>query len=371
MTEREASEPLDALLEAAVDAIVIADKQGRILRFNSAAERMFGYVASEVLGQNIQVLMPEPDRGLHDGYLRSYLSGGPARIIGRGREVTARHADGARFPIHLSVGEIAGQGTASFVGIIRDLTQEKAAQDTVRDLEQQLTHADRLVVLGELTAGIAHEINQPLTAIAAFADAGVNLLRGDAVEAGASVEEICQRIAEQARRAADVIARLRDLTRRGEVTKSPQDINALLSNVLRLMEHELALGGVRVDVDIDDQLAEVVVDDIQIQQVLVNLIKNSIDALVDNGVAEPVIRVSTARRDDMLCLTVSDNGPGVPEALRDRLFDSFFTTKPRGVGLGLAICRNIAVAHGGQLRYAPAPGGGAEFQLSLPLEMIG
>jgi two-component system sensor kinase FixL len=366
-----AGDPLDALLEAAVDAIVIADGWGRILRFSRSAQELFGYTEAEAQGQYVSLLMPEPYRSQHDVYLRAYREGGPASIIGIGREIVGQKADGEVFPIHLSVGEIAAGADARFVGIIRDLSAEKLAEATVRELETHLAHADRLVMLGELTAGIAHEINQPLTAIAAYADAGTRLSHSEAPGAKDELDNICARVAEQARRAADVVTRLRMLSRRATLRRDSHDPSELVTSVLLLFEHELANSGITLEAQSEPDLPPLNVDEIQLQQVMVNLIKNSIDALKSARIPEPGIRVRLARAGNAIEFSVRDNGPGVPEKLEPRLFEPFFTTKLRGVGLGLSICRNIAVAHGGTLKYGRAPDGGAEFTLSLPLDYIG
>lgn len=363
--------PLDALLEAAVDAIIISDEKGFVLRFNSAAQRMFGLAEEDVLGQNLRVLMPEPFRSHHDQYMAAHRQGGPANIIGFGREIAGLRSDGQVFPMHLSVGLIEGAEKARYVGIIRDLSEEKATQDMVRELTAQLAHADRLVMLGELTAGIAHEINQPLTAIAAYADAGGRLLKRSEDEVAPGLAEICQRIAEQARRAGDVVTRLRKLSYKGELTRGQHNLQALLAHVLLLFEHELKHSEVRLITECEPGLPDLYVDEIQVQQVLVNLIKNSMDALKSAGTGNPEIRVCISQVENQLDLVVRDNGPGVSPEVERRLFEPFFTTKPSGVGLGLSICRNIAIAHGGDLSYCRADGGGAEFRLSLPLELIG
>lgn len=362
---------LDALLHAAVDAIVISDVSGTVLRFNAAAQNMFGHTETAMLGENVRRLMPEPFRSQHDGYLRRYTETGRASIIGRGREIAGLRASGEVFPLHLSVGEIRSQGRARYVAIIRDLSQEKATEDKVRELTAQLAHADRLVMLGELTAGIAHEINQPLTAIAAYADAGGRMLSCAAPEMERNLSEICQRVAEQARRAGDVVTRLRKLSYKGELTRASHDLPTLLSNVLLLFEHELKQSKVELETVCEPGLPTLSLDEIQVQQVLVNLIKNSLDALRSAGTDSPRILVRVSQSDEHVDICVSDNGPGVPEPLERHLFEPFFTTKQSGVGLGLSICRNIAVAHGGNLAYRRTEEEGAEFRLSLPLELIG
>lgn len=371
--------PFDALMDAAVDAIVIIDRQGLIQRFNRAAEKLFGYAEAEVRGQNVSLLMPEPHRSRHDGYLARYAQTGVAAIIGRGREETGLRQDGVAFPMLLSVGEIDQPGLQGYVGIIRDLTQMRQAQAQVRSLEEQLLHADRLVILGELTAGIAHEINQPLTAIAAYADAGRKIVNragtapGETAAAAPSqdMQAICERIGGQARRAAEVVQRLRGLVRSGQVSKARHDINEIIKNILLLFEFEVKKSGIDLLFFPLEPPEILYVDEIQVQQILVNLVKNSIDAIAESGRANGRVEIHVNTAGPEIIIAVTDNGPGVPEEHRSRLFDSFFTTKPKGVGLGLSICKTIAAAHGGTLRYEQPGEGGSRFTLSLPLSFIG
>ena len=362
---------MEALLNAAVDSIIIIDEEGTILLFNPAAESIFGYASMEVIGKNVTTLMPQPYRDQHDGFLKRFRETGKASIIGLGREVVGLKSDGERFPIFLSVGEITGGSKERYVGLIRDLSEQRRIEDTVRELESRLAHADRLVTLGELTAGIAHEINQPLTAIAAYADAGHRLLTTGNPVSDDEIKDICKRVAKQARRAGAVVSHLRKLASRGNAVKARCRIKPVVQNVLMLFEYDIRQSRVTLKTDIERKLPEVFIDDIQIQQVLVNLIKNSIDALREAGTPDPEILVTAESAEREILVKVTDNGPGVDEELRSRLFEPFFTTKPHGVGLGLSICRNIANAHGGNLRHETPPEGGCRFTLSLPLELIG
>ena len=363
--------PIEALMDAAVDAIIIIDGQGRIERFNSAAETLFGYTQSEVLSRNVSMLMPEPDRSAHDDYMSRYSRTGQASIIGKGREVTGLRNDGNTFPMFLSVGEIQQTGAARFVGIVRDLSEVRATEEQVRQLEEQLLHADRLVILGELTAGIAHEINQPLTAIAAYADAGRKMIGdgGDEMEQAARL--IWERIAEQSRRAAEVVRRLRKLVRSGTVSKSRHDINQIIKYTLLLFEFEVKRSNTELVFFPLDDLEPLYIDEIHIQQIMVNLVKNSLDALAQAGRRDGRVEIRVEKSETEVSVTVTDDGPGVPEEFRHKLFDSFFTTKPMGVGLGLSICKTIAGAHGGNLQYSRPEEGGSRFTLTLPLGFIG
>jgi two-component system sensor kinase FixL len=380
-TEDPGMTPFDALMDAAVDAIIIIDTGGRIQRFNRAAEALFGYRENEVRGKNVSLLMPEPHRSRHDGYLERYLATGQAAIIGKGRQETGVRRNGDTFPMLLSVGEVKQAGLNGFVGIIRDLTEVRQAQEQVRRLEEQLLHADRLVILGELTAGIAHEINQPLTAIAAYADAGRKIIdrlddvsgqAGDAAPPGTDdMRSICERIGGQARRAGEVVQRLRGLVRGGRASKARHDVNDIIKNILLLFEFEIKRSAAELIFVPLDPPETLYVDEIQVQQILVNLVKNSLDAIAELDRSGGRVEIAVVRAGQEVRISVTDNGPGVPEAYRSRLFDSFFTTKPKGVGLGLSICKSIAAAHGGTLRYETPEEGGSRFSLTLPLSYIG
>jgi two-component system sensor kinase FixL len=364
--------PFDALLEAAVDAIIIIDSAGCILRFNPAAERMFGFDEKEIRGSNVRRLMPEPMQSQHDAYLRKHQETGEVAIIGTGREVTALKKSGETFPVQLSVGEVRqGVDESRYVGILRDLSEVRSVQEQVRTLEEQLLHADRLVILGELTAGIAHEINQPLTAIAAYADAGHSMIERHSDTPKEDMQSICERIGEQSRRAAQVVQRLRELTRSGVASKSSHDINQTIRNILLLFDHELKKNQAQLVFVPLDPARNLYVDEIQIQQILVNLVKNSLDALAEATPQEPRVEIRVTEEEGMVRVEVTDNGPGVTEEVQHRLFESFFTTKPKGVGLGLSICKSIAAAHGGNLQHVRPAEGGSRFVLTLPLEMIG
>jgi two-component system sensor kinase FixL len=362
---------IDALMDAAVDAIIIIDSQAHIKRFNLAAEQMFGYREQEVRGHNVKLLMPEPHHSLHDGYIQRYGETGKAAIIGQGREVIGLRKDGEEFPMMLSVGEIEQSDDELYVGIIRDLSDMHAAQEKVRQLEEQLLHADRLVILGELTAGIAHEINQPLTAIAAYADAGRKIIDRNATPPRKEMDFICERMGEQSRRAAEVVQRLRKLVRSGTVSKSKHDINQIIRNTLLLFEYEIKRTNIELTFYPLESLQLLYVDEIQIQQILVNLVKNSLDAISEAGMTGGRIEIRIRESGPVVEISVIDNGPGVSVADQDKLFDSFFTTKPKGVGLGLSICKSISAAHGGNLRYRQGDISGSTFTLSLPLEFIG
>lgn len=357
---------LRALLNAAVDAVIVINSAGLIETFNPAAARLFGYSAEEAIGRNVSLLMPEPDRSAHDGYLRRYLTTGDAHIIGIGREVHAQRRDGSIFPAALSVGRVSGLDPPRFVGFIHDLSARVAAENEVIQARDRLTHVARLSTMGELAAGLAHEINQPLAAITTYAQACQYLIAQGAAVDGEEIRDALAQISAQALRAGEVIRRLRSFVSNREVRHEQVDCNRLLEDLAALARPDSRANDMRLIFDVEEQLPPLVADAVQLQQVLINLIRNGIDATLHAGSARREIVVRAARAADGVEFSVRDYGPGVEPGVIANLFNPFFTTKAHGTGLGLAISRTIVVAHGGKLTYRPATGGGACFHFTLP-----
>ncbi len=359
---------LQAILDAAVDGVVLIDHRGLIQAFNSGAERLFGYTAAEVLGRNVGILMNEADRAKHDEHIARYLESGVPHIIGRGREVVAQRKGGAPFPIFLSVGVLAAGGTPQFLGFVHDLTPEREAQEQQQRLRERLILASRLAMVGEIAAGIAHEVNQPLAAITNYAWACQRLLGASDPDIG-EVRAALQEIGTQAARAAETIRRLRRLARTPETRRAPTSLNSLISELMELARSDAARHDVRYELDLAADLPPVNIDAGQIQQALLNLLWNALHALGASAVRPRQVRIRTRLGPDgQVEIDVCDNGPGVPAEVVPRLFEPFFTTKPDGTGLGLAMSRTIAEAHGGTLNYRAHGADGACFVLRLPAE---
>lgn len=479
-----------ALMAAAVDAIIVISGRGLIQEFNPAAERLFGYLQAEVIGKNVNVLMPAHYAAEHDHYLDRYNATGEARIIGIGREVLARRKDGSIFPIDLSVGEVREEAAPYFVGIIRDISSRKEAEEALRQREEALrqiidnaplgiltcdrssrilainrmlcqslqyqesdllghflaeilhphdmgmlrTHTDRLFAgsvthfsveirlrranaedvpcrllagavhdatgqpqhmilqledlseqisarneaqlhrerlahvtrlstLGEMASGIAHEINQPLTAIATYAQAARRLQQRGAYQ---ELDSALEKIAQQAERAAAVIKRLRAFVKQQDSEQMLLDANALVGEVIQFLEMDTG----RRDIEIVPVLAEglpaLLADNVQIQQVLLNLLLNAMDATTAISSHHSVTVRTYCEDVETVTIEVVDHGCGVTKEQQQHLFTPFFTTKTSGMGMGLPICRSIINAHGGQLNYQPHPDGGSLFKFSLP-----
>jgi len=357
-----------ALLDAAVDAIVVIDDRGQILTFNRAAERMFGRAAAEVIGKNVNVLMGDPYRSEHDEYMSRYLATGEAHIIGKGREVEGRRANGEAFPVSLAVGEASGDGKRRFVGIIRDLSAQRAAEQRTRSLEHRLAHVGRFNLMGEMAAGIAHEINQPLTAIATYAQAAKRAMQRSELDVE-MLHDIYGKIDEQARRAGQVIDNLRKLIRKQEIDTQSLDVNRVVADVMSLIEADARSEGIPVHVHPRAGLPSVRADAVQLQQVLLNLTRNSVDAMRNGLGKERGIVIETDRSErGGVRIAVTDHGHGVSPQLGDGIFHPFVTTKRDGLGVGLAISRTIVESYGGSLSYSDNPAGGSVFTIELPAE---
>ena len=358
---------LRSILATVPDAMVVIDARGLILSFSAAAERMFGYSEAEVLGENVSMLMPSPDRERHDGYLDHYRATGERKIIGIGRVTTARHRDGWTFPIELAVGEAWTGDTRIFTGFIRDLTERQQAELRLQDLQSELAHVGRVSEMGTLASALAHELNQPLTAVTNYCEAARDLLaeRPDE-ETLEMVRGALEDAAQQSIRAGQIVKRLRDFITHGATERRVENLPRLINeaNALALVgtrEH-----GIDVQVRLDPAAARVLVDRIQIQQVLVNLIRNAIDAMADAGLRMLVIR-SARIGEGMVRISVEDTGGGIDEAVAAQLFQPFVTSKASGMGIGLSICRTIVEAHGGRIWFEPNPrGSGTIFHFTLP-----
>ncbi len=488
---------LQAVLDAAVEAVILIDETGRIETFNRSAERLFGWTAREALGKNVSLLMNGGDRAGHDGYIRRFIDTGEAKIIGIGREVTARRKDGSVFPAMLAVGEVqqshprrfvgflhditarkralealskseallrAAQGIARLgnfelsldggttavwstevenllgcpatalprdmqgfidqylleedrarfgkewqraaaelselesacrirrtdgevrsldvrvqfgqqgterlaTGTLHDVTERKQAEEEARQSEARLTHFARLSTMGEMAAGLAHEINQPLTAIATFAQAATRMLaRPEGIERE-DLEETLQQVTAQALRAGEVIRRLRAFVKNREVRHEAVDCRRLVEDSRLLLEADARSNDIRLTVDMPAWMPPVNADPVQLQQVLINLVRNAIDATVATGSAHREISIVGCfdpGDTPVVEIAVIDHGHGLADEAVERLFHPFYTTKAAGTGLGLAISQSIIRAHGGRLGYRPTPGGGCTFHFTLP-----
>ena len=354
------------VIETAADGIVAADAQGRLLLFNAAAEQLFGYASEEILGRNIGILMTEPDCARHDAYIRRYLETGEAHIIGIGRELTARRKDGTAFPMDLSVGESWLGETRVFLGLIHDLTARRAREAEVLELQNELQHALRLTTMGELTSALAHELNQPLSAVMNYLNAARRGLQGNDDPAAGRTDALLEKAVAQTVRAGQIIRRLREFVEKKAPNHVLGDLNATVEKAIALGLVGAADRGIDLKTQLEPDLPPMLFDTIQIQQVVVNLLRNAAEALAQAECRRIV--VTTARADgEFVEISVADSGPGVAPEMMPHLFHPFATSKAWGMGMGLNICRSIVDAHGGRLWISPNPGGGALFRFRLPI----
>jgi len=354
---------LRSILSTVPDAMIVIDDQGSIVSFSAAAERLFGYAEAEVVGSNVSRLMPSPDRERHDGYIRRYLETGEKRIIGIGRVVFAERRDGSTFPMELSIGEATG-GDKLFTGFIRDLTERRQTEQRLETLQSELIHVSRVSAMGTMASTLAHELNQPITAVANYVEGIRDLLATPHPDDLPMIREALNDTASEALRAGHIVRRLRDFVARGEVEKTIEKLPALINEAAVLGLLGAREKGVEPQFDLDPYASPVLVDKVQIQQVLINLIRNAVEAMADC----PVRKLSVTSRADLpgfVHVTVADTGSGVAPHIAQQLFAAFVSSKSEGMGLGLSICRTIVEANGGHIWMEPRKGGGTEFHFTL------
>lgn len=368
-SQQRSADRFRAVIDNAHDAIIAIDAQGRIEMFNQAAERIFGYSAAEVIGENVNILMPQPYHREHDGYLRNYLTTGKAKIIGTGREVEAKHKNGTIFPIDLSIGEMRSGSRRGFIGVIRDITERHQSARQVRELTAELVHISRLSAMGQLSSSLAHELNQPLTAIMNYAEAARQMLEASGVDAPPKVQEFLGKTVGQAERAGQIIRRLRNFVEKGPVERSVEELNRVVIEASNLATIGARVDGIRVQFDLDDSLPSISVDKVQIQQVVVNLVRNAVEVLRDAERRELIIQ--TTGHSGTQEVSVRDTGPGIAPNIAEKLFTPFVSTKKDGMGIGLSISQSIIAAHDGHLWAEANPGGGTVFKFRLPENLPG
>lgn len=374
ITERRAAEQalrtreshLRSILSTVPDAMVVIDDRGCIISFSAAAERLFGYREAELLGANVSRLMPAPDRDRHDNYIERYLATGEKRIIGIGRVVFAARKDGTTFPMELSIGETAEGHQKIFTGFIRDLTERQRTEERLETLQSELIHVSRVSAMGTMASTLAHELNQPITAVTNYVEAIRDLLAAPAADDIPMIRDALDETAKEALRAGHIVRRLRDFVARGEVEKTVEKLPPLINDAAVLGLMGAREKGIEPIFDLDPYASPVLVDKVQIQQVLINLIRNAVEAMAGCPVRR--LRVtSQVEASGFARVTVADTGTGLAPDVAERLFSAFVSTKAEGMGLGLSICRTIVEANGGRIWADAVADGGTAFTFTLPL----
>lgn len=369
LQEREAR--LQSILETAPDAIIVIDEHGVIESYSAAAERLFGFTAAEVVGRNVHMLMPSPYRERHDGYLAHYRATGERRVIGIGRVVVGQRKDGTTFPMELAIGEVVASGRRLFTGFMRDLTERQLTESRMQELQAELLHMSRLSDVGQMASAIAHELNQPLTAVLNYVQAARRILRTGDIALPPKAAEAMDKAVGQATRASAIVQNLRSFIQKGETERRVEDLGRVVGEATALGLVGARETGIAVRVDVAPERLTVFIDKVQIQQVVFNLVRNSVEAMAEAG-APRNLRVTAALRArggdaPVAEVAVSDSGPGLAPHIAEQLFQPFRTTKEKGMGLGLSICRSIIDAHGGKLTAEANAERGVTFRFTLPL----
>jgi two-component system sensor kinase FixL len=355
---------LRAILDTVPDSMIVIDEGALVQLFSPAAERLLGWTAAEVIGRNVNMLMPSPDREAHDSYIAHYERTGERHIIGLPRPVTARHKDGSAIPVELFVGESWSGGRRFFTGFLQDLTERHAAEARLQAARAELVHMSRLSAMGEMAAALAHELNQPLSAISNYLKGGQRLLEAENRDSRAI--PAMARAAEQSLRAGEIIRRLRDFVARGESERHVESLRSLIEESTALGLIGARARGVAVAVEWSPIVDAVYVDKIQVQQVVLNLLRNAMEAMDESERRE--LHVATGVGENgMAMVTVADTGSGISPEIASQLFQPFVTTKgSQGMGVGLSICRTIVEAHGGHIWAEPNSPAGTVFRFTLP-----
>ncbi|MCX7327745.1 MAG: PAS domain S-box protein [Hyphomicrobiales bacterium] len=359
---------LESVLETAPDGIIVMDEGSRLLIFNKACEQLFGYEAGEVLGENVAMLMPQEHHDSHDLYVQRYRATGERKIIGIGREVEGRRKDGSIFPLDLSVGEALTPNGRQFIGVIRDLSARRETERRLAAVQADLIRMTRVSALDEMGSALAHELNQPLTAIMLYLQAlerEVQRLQSAETKLEPRAVELLGKATREAQRAGSIISRVRQLVEKRAPERKRSDLNTVVDEAL-----ELAMLGRRRSIILErygpEVLPVVFVDPVQVQQVVLNLARNAVEACQDAD--RPTLTIKTWFESDSVCFSVGDNGPGIaPEQMRT-LFSAFRSENGTGMGIGLTISRAIVQNHKGELLVDPGGNGhGARFTVRLPI----
>ncbi len=365
--EREAK--LNAIFNASIEGIITIDSSGIILSTNKAVENIFGYSEDELIGCSFDKLMSPSQRKKQGHDVKSYLQAKVPSVIGLIREIDGMCQDGSIVPLDISLVEFSIDGANYFTGIVRDVSLRKNQEHQEKEHLEELAHVTRVALMGEMGSGIAHEVNQPLTAITNYTQACLRFIGAenpDLVQLG----DVLFKIHQQALKAGQIIHRMKNFVSPRKIYRTNTDINTLVEDAVSLSATEVKQNKIRLELDLEKNIPEVIIDNIQIEQVLLNLIRNSIDALKDIPQKTPrQILIQTRLKNlNEIEVKVNDNGSGINDAQKDKILTPFFTTKTTGMGMGLSISRSIIEAHQGIFDFKSKPEEGTTFYFTLPIK---
>jgi two-component system sensor kinase FixL len=355
---------LRSILDTSPDATVVISADGTIVTFNAAASRQFGYSEAEAIGADVSMLMPDYGRARYEGSITRYLATGLARRSELQRVAAGRRKDGSTFPMRLTIGRMVVEGETFFTGFMHDLTEQQQAAERLEAAQSELTHLARVHELGEMASILAHELNQPLAAIVNYVEGCQRLLVHVDGKLAGRMRHALDESAQQAVRAADIIRHMREFVARGETERRPEDIRAIIQDASRLALAGSRIRGLRPVFEFAPGVNAVLADRVQIQQVLVNLMRNAGEAMRESAERRLVVR-TLRQPDDRIAVEVCDTGPGLTPEIQARLFQPFVTSKPGGMGIGLLISKRIVEAHGGAIDFRNGGNGGAIFRFTL------
>ena len=369
LREREAK--LDAIFNASIEGIITINRAGAILTINTSVQNIFGYSEEELIGCSFNNLI-SPWQSKKQGHdVISYLQAKVPNVIGQVREVDGMRKDGSVVPLDISLVEISIDGANYFTGIVRDVSLRKQQEQQEKEHQEELAHVTRLCLIGEMGSGIAHEVNQPLTSIANYSQACLRFIGAENPDLG-QLGEILFKIHQQALKAGRIIHRMKDFVSHRKIYRVDSDINTLIEDAVSLCGDDFKRNNIKLELELDKNIPEITLDDVQIEQVLINLIRNSIDAVKvkPKQTQRQILIRSRLKNLNQIEVLVHDNGPGIDEAHKEKILTPFFTTKPSGMGMGLSISRSIIEAHNGLLNFDCKPDEGATFYFTLPVKRI-